>query len=81
MWIAVQWGRIVTHRLEWSRIVTHRLEWSRIVTHRLGVWRQGHEGTMGGWIRFVPGSIRQPTGAPFQVAVPTFKLSFPDFIY
>ena len=35
-----------------------------------------------GHIEFVPGSLREPTGAPFNVAVARFPLTLnPDFLF
>jgi F-box protein 3 len=38
-------------------------------------------GTFGGTLRFVPGSIRAPTGPEFDVVVKTFTLERPKFIF
>ena len=38
-------------------------------------------GSFGGELSFVPGSIKQPTGAPFDVIVPPFSLDTPLFVF
>mmetsp|Transcript_9774 Transcript_9774/g.15652 ORF Transcript_9774/g.15652 Transcript_9774/m.15652 type:complete len:453 (-) Transcript_9774:100-1458(-) len=38
-------------------------------------------GSFGGFITFVPGTIRKPTGAPFQAHLEPFRMCVPEFIY
>jgi hypothetical protein len=38
-------------------------------------------GTFGGTLRFVPGSLKSPTGPEFDVVVKTFTLERPDYVF
>ena len=46
-----------------------------------GRFNRSGRGRFGGWVTFVPGTRRNPTGEPFEVRVEPFQLFVPDFIY
>jgi len=41
----------------------------------------GGRGSFGGHVTFFPGTVKKPTGPPFQVKVPTFQLRVPKYNY
>ncbi|CAE8645050.1 unnamed protein product, partial [Polarella glacialis] len=43
--------------------------------------RAGMRGTFGGSLTFVPGTIRSPTGSPFEVRMEPFGLFIPEFVF
>ena len=70
-------------RVKWSytRTISHHIQTSVTEYHYASCTHipTGRGGSLMGSFKFVPGSIEEPRGPPFDVSIPRIELVVPDF--